>query len=110
MSESNLSTLAARLAWARARRGFTQEQLAKAAGVSRDIIVKTETGITRMPRDIADIAKALEISPAWLAFGAERIDTWDGETLTMAERINQLPPAIRKLVQDLLDVLMPTST
>ena len=65
----NANTLAARLVFARKAAGMRQEDLAKASGVGRDVIAKTEIGITKIPRGIEEIAAALNVSPAWLAFG-----------------------------------------
>lgn len=105
MNTSNLPSLpnvAARLQWARERARLTQEQLAAKAGVTRDVIAKTEAGITRMPKSIEKIAAALDVPPAWLAFGHEQIENWDEDTLELAEAYNRLPGAVRQAVRDLI--------
>ena len=98
-----LKTLAERMVWARQRKGWRQDDLADAAKVSRDVIAKTEAGITRMPKSIEQIAVALEVPPAWLAFGAAEIDSWDEETLAVAKRYAELPSDLRSAIKTLLD-------
>jgi len=80
----DLPTLAARLVWARERLKLTQMQLETKCGVSRDAIQKIESGITLRPRRIGDLAAALDVSPAWLQFGAEYIDQLSVEALEIA--------------------------
>lgn len=62
-------TLAKRLAWARAQKGLSQEQLAKSAGVSQGTIGNLEAGIRNTARKITAIAAALGVAPGWLADG-----------------------------------------
>jgi transcriptional regulator with XRE-family HTH domain len=102
-----LRTLAERMAWARQRKGWRQEDLADAARVSRDVIAKTEAGITRMPKSIEQIAGALEVPPAWLAFGAEEIGEWDADTLAVAKRYSDLPQDLKAAIKTLLDSAVP---
>lgn len=103
-----LPTISERLRWARRRAGMTQEQLADASGVSRDIIAKTERGATRMTPRIDQLAKALDVSPAWLAFGRPTIDQWDRDTLELAETYHQLPDDLKAAVRALIDNLHKT--
>ena len=79
-----LDGLSTRLAWARKRKNMTQGELADRSGVSRETIAKIETGIIKQPRNIAALASALDIEPAWLQFGAEAIDTLDNSVLEAA--------------------------
>jgi len=90
-----LRTLAERLVWARNQRGWTQIELATFSGVSRDVIAKTELGTTSMPRQIKKLARVLEVEPAWLAFGSEKIAEWDEETLDIAQQFHDLPESVR---------------
>jgi Zn-dependent peptidase ImmA (M78 family)/DNA-binding XRE family transcriptional regulator len=58
---------------ARASRGFTQSELAKAAGVTQALISKIESGLTPDPSDetVAALAAALRMPPSFLV-SAER--------------------------------------
>jgi transcriptional regulator with XRE-family HTH domain len=48
----------------RMRRGMTMKQLAEAAGVSEQTIVRIEThGVIPFPRTLDKLAKALNVSP-----------------------------------------------
>lgn len=66
-----LPTLGARLCYLRHRRALTQNQLAKRAGTNQAVINKVERGISKRPRCIKRLAKALEVNPAWLEYGTE---------------------------------------
>lgn len=61
-----------RLRYARREKGLTQDELAKEAGTNQAVIQKIENGKSLRPRNIMDIAKVLNINPAWLQFG----DPW----------------------------------
>lgn len=63
-------TLGERLAKARDRAGMSQSDLARKAGVSQSTIGNLEAGIRKRPRDLLPIARALHVSPDWLATGA----------------------------------------
>lgn len=54
---------------ARERRGLTQADLARAAGVSAGTIGNVEAGSRKQPRDLLAIAEALGVDPHWLANG-----------------------------------------
>jgi transcriptional regulator with XRE-family HTH domain len=60
----------ARLAEARRRAGLSQNALAKAAGLSQPTILRLEEGASFPALDTLErIARALDVSPCWLAFG-----------------------------------------
>lgn len=61
-----------RLRSARRDKGLTQDELAKEAGTNQAVIQKIENGKSLRPRNIMDIAKVLNVNPAWLQFG----DPW----------------------------------
>lgn len=102
-----IPSLGERLLWARKRKGWTQDQLSDASGVSRDVIAKAEIGVTAMPRQIKKLAEPLEVPPAWLVFGSEKIEEWDEETLSFAQDFHELPPdrqdTVRLLIKQLKD-------
>ena len=64
-----LHNLAERLKWARTQKDLSQEQLAKAAGVSQGTIGNLESGIRDTARKITSIAAAAGVDPTWLAEG-----------------------------------------
>ena len=100
-----MSTLAERLRIARKKAGMTQEGLAKAAGVTREAIAQIETGRTLRTRDIMDLAKALDVSPAWLQFGAEAIDGLSEAALAAALDLDGLDEDGKQLVLDMIRTL-----
>lgn len=53
-----------RLRWYRDRQALSQEELAKAAGVSRVTITRVEAGEDTYPQTARKIAAALNIAPA----------------------------------------------
>ncbi|MES9843900.1 MAG: helix-turn-helix transcriptional regulator [Candidatus Sedimenticola sp. 6PFRAG5] len=61
--------LADRLRNARKSLGLSQAKLGKSAGVSWYVIQKIEEGKTLQPRCLKQIAKALDVNPAWLQYG-----------------------------------------
>lgn len=56
----------------RNRRGMTQTQLAEAADVSRDVIMRIEQGNDTLMSNAARIAAALGMELAWQPGGPER--------------------------------------
>ena len=65
-----VDTVGGRLRDARRRRGWSQLRLAAEAGVGHATVERCERGeATPRVENLAVIAKALEIQPAWLAYG-----------------------------------------
>lgn len=64
-----MKTLASRLTWARLKKGLTQEELAKKAGVSQGSIGHLESGARKSSRKITAIAEALGVNALWLVEG-----------------------------------------
>jgi transcriptional regulator with XRE-family HTH domain len=71
-----VKTVGERIAWARKKRGLTQAQLAKAAGVSQSAIGSYEKGHREKPRELVAIAGALRVFPQWLDEGK---GSWDAD-------------------------------
>lgn len=72
-----MSTYAERLRQAREARGWTQQELEEASGVSQETISRHEGG-EREPKDptVQRLAKPLRVSPAWLRYGVhEHVDS-----------------------------------
>lgn len=65
-------TLAERIRTTREAEGFSQESLGKLVGVSRQAIGQWERGETETltTARVEALARVLQVSPAWLAFGA----------------------------------------
>lgn len=51
--------------------GFSQEELAVKSGTTQQSIVNVETGKTKSPRNLLDLARALNVSPEYLKDGVE---------------------------------------
>lgn len=66
---TDVNTIAERLREAREAADLTQEELAERAGVSQSTIGNVESGIRRNPRELLNIAKALNVSAEWLKDG-----------------------------------------
>ena len=66
---SLMKTIAERLKHARGLKGWTQAQLAAAAGVSQSAIGNIEAGVRNSRGSLPEIAEALGISRKWLADG-----------------------------------------
>ncbi len=62
-----MNTLAERLTYARELRGLSQAALAEKAGCSQSTIGNAESGTRKTLRNIAAVARALEVSVDWLA-------------------------------------------
>lgn len=64
--------LAQRVKRRRKEVGLSQEQLAAQAGVAQQSVNKIETGVTKKPRHIIQLARALDCDPEWLMTGNMR--------------------------------------
>lgn len=107
MSHDTLTTLAARMRWARLHRNLTQEELAKKAGTSQSQVYKIEQGRVKRPRNIGEIARALDVSPAWLQFGEAKIDRLSTEALQMAVEWQALPAEAQGAVIAMIRAMKP---
>ena len=97
-----MDTLAARVKWARELKGWTQEELARAARTSQQVITLIEKDKTKRPRSIENIAKALDQSPAWLQFGDADIDKLDKKAINMALLWGNLDQPDQEVIEHLL--------
>ncbi len=64
-----MSSLADRVKMSRERLGLIQEDLAKACNISQNAIHKIEAGDTKKPRNLLELARALNVDPHWLQTG-----------------------------------------
>ncbi len=92
----DLGTLAGRLKSIRNKKGISMEELAKLSETTRSVIQRAELGNTAIPRPIVSIAKALEVSPSWLAFGENTVSGLSGEAVEVAHSWDKLPEGVKK--------------
>ncbi|MFQ1050809.1 XRE family transcriptional regulator [Avibacterium paragallinarum] len=78
-----MNTLGSRLQQVLNDKGITQEKLANMINVSQNTISLIVKGATKKPRNILEIATALDVDPNWLKTG-------DGQKETMVERLPYL--------------------
>ncbi|MDT8849374.1 helix-turn-helix domain-containing protein [Pantoea dispersa] len=64
-----MDTLSERLKKAMRFRGMSQASLAASAGLSQPSVWKITSGKSHTTKKLLDIARALEVSPDWLAYG-----------------------------------------
>lgn len=69
--KDELKSLGQRVAWARERLELSQEELARKAGVSQSTIGNIEAGIRARPRQLLELAKALNVTQEWLLTGTD---------------------------------------
>ncbi len=74
-----------RLAWARERKGMTQQQLASAAKVAQSTIASWENGARETGRKITALADPLDVDELWLATGK-------GSPYRQAAHMSVVPP------------------
>ena len=78
-----MNTLADRIKHVRKLRKLTQAQLCEMSGVEIPNLKAIEQGKNRNPTALPEIAKALGVSPGWLRFGTNAIDTMDEESIEL---------------------------
>jgi transcriptional regulator with XRE-family HTH domain len=64
-----VESLSSRLKWARRRARLTQEQIARASGMTQPAYSELESGKSKSTALIASLASALAVSPLWLERG-----------------------------------------
>ena len=111
LNHMNTDTLGARVRNRRLTKGWTQEQLARRAGTNQAVIQKIENGKSLRPRRIDDIARVLEVNPAWLMFGDASGTTVNVEAAEVASAWVRLPEPMRsKIRQEIFNLLPLRST
>ncbi|MDH3317802.1 MAG: helix-turn-helix domain-containing protein [Gammaproteobacteria bacterium] len=93
-------TLATRLRTARNHRAWSQQGLANRACTTQAVIQKIEKGKSLRPRNIVAIAKALEVGPSWLMFGASVSEDLSPEAIAVAKAWSELSEPERSSVRD----------
>ncbi|CBJ81146.1 helix-turn-helix transcriptional regulator [Xenorhabdus bovienii] len=66
-----METISKRLKTKRHELNMTQAQLAELSGTRQQSIQRIEAGITKRPRFILEISKALDCDPLWLQYGSK---------------------------------------
>lgn len=94
--------LAKRLRARREALGMTQEEVARAAGTDQTQYQKVEAGLTKHPRNLEQIAAAVQVSPAWLLYGVEEVDQLTREGIALALAWQDLPDDDKKAIQTLI--------
>ena len=92
-----MDTIGSRLKAARHEKGWSQLQLAEAAGVSQSAIGNIESGQRKRPRDLVSIGAALGVSAEWLETGKGGSDQRPALKLVGAAQ----PPTVRDVVEQL---------
>lgn len=62
-------TLSQRVRTRRTELGLTQAEVAEQAGITQQSYQQLEAGETKRPRNLLEIASALECTPHWLMYG-----------------------------------------
>jgi transcriptional regulator with XRE-family HTH domain len=115
--KDELKSLGQRVAWARERLGLSQSDLTRKAGMTQSAIGNIEAGIRTRPRQLLELAQALNVSQGWLLTGTETTPlramqqspaayTLDGQ-LSEVERVliqmfRQVSPPVQQEVMHLL--------
>ena len=112
-----MSTLAERVFNARNEAGLNQSQLARLCGVTPQAIQKVESGITKRPKFILDLARALNVSPDWLSNGAKTTlsqtlpkDSASESLADFAYRVMEARRRQQLSIERAARAIMPTST
>jgi transcriptional regulator with XRE-family HTH domain len=64
-----METISERLKQKRSELNLTQAELAEKAGIKQQSIQQIESGATKRPRFLFEIASALQCDPSWLLYG-----------------------------------------
>ena len=71
-----MKTLSQRLRYAREQAGLSQSALARQVGMRPQAIQLIEAGRVRQPRNLVQIAAALNVNPLWLANGEGGVEAF----------------------------------
>ncbi|HGB4309959.1 TPA: helix-turn-helix domain-containing protein [Salmonella enterica subsp. enterica serovar Thompson] len=64
-----METLSSRIKQKRIELNLTQAQLAELSGTKQQTIQQVESGLTKRPRFLVELAQALNVNPLWLLYG-----------------------------------------
>ncbi|MBC8947309.1 MULTISPECIES: helix-turn-helix transcriptional regulator [Xenorhabdus] len=66
-----METLSERVKIRRSEMNMTQSELAAIVGIRQQAIQSIEAGLTRRPRFILELSRALKCDPEWLQYGSK---------------------------------------
>lgn len=100
------SEFSKRVRYLRMRKGYSQEQLAKALGLkNRDSVSKIELGKQDVStKQIEQLADILEVSISYLLYGQEDKDSVTLDDMDLLRAFWKAPPHIQKLIRQMLDI------
>ena len=84
------------------RRPVTVSELAARVGTSQAVVQRIETGKCRHPRIIVELSEALDVSPAWLMYGATAVDGLDQDAIETARAWLRLSEPHRSAMRDMI--------
>lgn len=96
-------TLGERVRYIRVQRGLTQQQLGKMSKTHQQQIARIERGETEHPKNIDDIAKALNTSTLLLEYG------FPDDVLNLASSISQLDDDKQEIIKSFISNLLLSS-
>lgn len=67
-----METLSERIKQRRIELNLTQARLAELSGTNQQTVQQVESGKTKRPRYIVELAQALNCDPLWLLYGKEK--------------------------------------
>ena len=66
-----MQSLSDRIKLRRSELNLTQAELAELSGTKQQTIQQVESGLTKRPRNLVELAMALQCEPGWLLFGED---------------------------------------
>lgn len=100
-----LHTLGERVRFFRELRDLSQEELAKMVGTSQQQIEKVERNVTKHPRNLEQIAKALNVPASVLLFPPSDLSKLTAEGLQLAVTASSLSESDMRAVRSLIESL-----
>jgi transcriptional regulator with XRE-family HTH domain len=92
--------LGARMRSRRKDLGWTQTELADKVGTSQAVIQKIENGKSLRPRILEELARALDVKPAWLMFGVEEAGELSEDAIELARAWARLKEPHRSAMRE----------
>ena len=94
------SGLGARMRKRRKDLGWTQTELAENVGTSQAVIQKIENGKSLRPRILEELARSLDVKPAWLMFGVEEAGELSDDAIELARAWARLKEPHRSAMRE----------
>ena len=94
------SGLGARMRKRRKDLGWTQTELAEKVGTSQAVIQKIENGKSLRPRILEQLARSLDVKPAWLMFGVEEAGELSDDAIELARAWARLKEPHRSAMRE----------